>query len=155
MTCLSQLAGALLEVSDRARDPEQRLVKVAHERAPVVVQEDCDEHAAHELAARLPQLHGELRTLRRCRAEQRGRTHGRGPAPVALPERGLERMPELLAAERYGLGFDYLEKYRKEVEAVTPADVQAMAKKHLDPKALAIVAVGAIDKDGKQLGKKK
>src|SRR6185436_9462961 len=31
---------------------------------------------------------------------------------------------ELLAAERYGLGFDYLEKYRKEVGAVTPADVQ-------------------------------
>lgn len=62
---------------------------------------------------------------------------------------------ELLAAERYGLGFDYLEKYRKEVDAVTPADVQAMAKKHLDPKALTIVAVGAIDKDGKPLGKKK
>src|SRR5437763_5044356 len=41
---------------------------------------------------------------------------------------------ELLAAERYGLGFDFLEKYRAEVGAVTPADVQAMAKKHLDPK---------------------
>jgi zinc protease len=61
---------------------------------------------------------------------------------------------ELLAAERYGLGFDYLEKYRKEVEAVTPADVQAVAKKHLDPKTLVIVAVGAIDKDGKPLKKK-
>jgi zinc protease len=60
---------------------------------------------------------------------------------------------ELLAAERYGLGFDYLEKYRKEVEAVTPADVQAMAKKHIDPKAITIVAVGAIDKDGKPLKK--
>jgi zinc protease len=53
------------------------------------------------------------------------------------------------------LGFDYLEKYRKEVEAVTPADVQAMAKKYLDPKSLVIVAVGAIDKDGKPLPKKK
>jgi zinc protease len=58
---------------------------------------------------------------------------------------------ELLAAERYGLGFDYIEKYRKEVEAVTPADVQAMAKKYLDPKALVVVAVGAIDKQGKPL----
>ncbi|QJW92880.1 M16 family metallopeptidase [Frigoriglobus tundricola] len=56
---------------------------------------------------------------------------------------------ELLAAERYGLGFDFLEKYRKGVEAVTPADVQAMAKKYLDPKALTVIAVGAIDKDGK------
>ncbi len=62
---------------------------------------------------------------------------------------------ELLAAERYGLGFDFLEKYRREVDAVTPADVQAMAKKHIDPKALTLVAVGAIDKDGKPLAKKK
>ena len=61
---------------------------------------------------------------------------------------------ELLAAERYGLGFDFLEKYRKDVDAVTPADVQAMAKKHIDPKALTLVAVGAIDKDGKPLKKK-
>jgi zinc protease len=61
---------------------------------------------------------------------------------------------ELLTAERYGLGFDYLEKFRKEVAAVTPADVQAMAKKHIDPKAILIVAVGAIDKDGKPLRKK-
>lgn len=62
---------------------------------------------------------------------------------------------ELLAAERYGLGFDYLDKFRKEVGAVTPADVQAMAKKHLTPEALTIVAVGAIDKDGKPLAPKK
>jgi len=61
---------------------------------------------------------------------------------------------ELLAAERYHLGFDFLEKYRKEVEAVTPADVQAMAKKYLNPEAITIVAVGAIDKDGKPLKKK-
>ena len=64
---------------------------------------------------------------------------------------------QLLAAEKYGLGLDFLEKYKKEVEAVTPADVQAVAKKYLDPKTLAVVAVGAIDKDGKPLvvGKKK
>jgi len=62
---------------------------------------------------------------------------------------------QLLAAEQYGLGFDFLEKYRKEVEAVTPADVQAVAKKYLHPKALTIVAVGPIDKDGKPLERKK
>ncbi|MFO0805893.1 MAG: pitrilysin family protein [Gemmataceae bacterium] len=62
---------------------------------------------------------------------------------------------QLLAAEQYGLGFDFLEKYRKEVEAVTPADVQAVAKKYLNPKALTIVAVGPIDKDGKPLERKK
>ena len=62
---------------------------------------------------------------------------------------------QLMAAERYGLGFDFLEKYRKEVAAVTPADVQAVAKKYLDPKALTIVAVGPIGKDGKPLKDKK
>jgi zinc protease len=60
---------------------------------------------------------------------------------------------ELLAAERYGLGFDYLERFRAGVEAVTPADVQAVARKYIDPKALVVVAVGAIDKDGKPIGK--
>lgn len=62
---------------------------------------------------------------------------------------------ELLAVERYHLGFDYVEKYRKEVEAVTPQDVQAMAKKYLNPKALVVVAVGAIDKEGKPLERPK
>jgi len=60
---------------------------------------------------------------------------------------------QLLAADQYGLGFDFLETYRKEVGAVTPADVHAMAKKYLHPKKLTIVAVGAIDKDGKPLKK--
>jgi zinc protease len=58
---------------------------------------------------------------------------------------------ELLTVERYHLGFDYIEKYRKEVEAVTPKDVQDMANKYLDPKALVVVAVGAIDKEGRPL----
>ncbi|MCE9562240.1 MAG: insulinase family protein [Planctomycetes bacterium] len=61
---------------------------------------------------------------------------------------------QLLAAEKYGLGFDFIEKYKKEVAAVTPEDVQAVAKKYLDPKTLTIVVVGAIDKEGKPLRKK-
>ncbi len=61
---------------------------------------------------------------------------------------------QLLAAERYGLGFDFLEKYREKVAAVTPADVHEAAKKHLDPNRLVIVAVGPIGKDGKPLPKK-
>ena len=62
---------------------------------------------------------------------------------------------ELQAAERYGLGLDFLETYRKAVAAVTPADVHAVARKYLDPKALTIVAVGPIDKEGKPLAEKK
>ncbi|HEX4609949.1 MAG TPA: insulinase family protein, partial [Urbifossiella sp.] len=58
---------------------------------------------------------------------------------------------QLLTAEQYGLGFDFLERYRKEVAAVTPADVQAVARRHLDPGALTIVAVGPIDSDGRAL----
>ena len=62
---------------------------------------------------------------------------------------------QLLSAERYGLGFEFLEKYRSEVKAVTPADVQAVAKKYIDPKALVIVAVGPLDPSGKPLKDKK
>jgi len=58
---------------------------------------------------------------------------------------------QLLAAERYKLGFDFLETYRTKVAAVTPADVHAAAKKYLDPNRLVIVAVGPIDQDGKPL----
>jgi zinc protease len=60
----------------------------------------------------------------------------------------------LLAAERYQLGFDYLDVYRKKVAAVTPADVQRVAKTHLDPKQLTISTVGPIGTDGKPLEKK-
>jgi zinc protease len=58
---------------------------------------------------------------------------------------------ELLLAERYKLGYDSLEKYRGKLQGITPADVLAAAKKHLDPKKLTLVAVGPIDKDGKPL----
>lgn len=60
---------------------------------------------------------------------------------------------QLLAVERFGLGFDYLQQYRKAVAAVTPEDVQAMARKYIDPERLVVVAAGALDKDGKPLKK--
>ena len=58
---------------------------------------------------------------------------------------------QLLAAERYGLGFDFLEKYKKSVAAVTVADVQRVAKQHLQPSRLVVVAVGPIDGEGRPL----
>jgi zinc protease len=60
---------------------------------------------------------------------------------------------QLLAIERYGLGLNYLDDYRKAVAAVTPADVQEMARKHIDPKRMVLVAAGAVDQDGKPLAK--
>jgi zinc protease len=60
---------------------------------------------------------------------------------------------QLLMVERYGLGFGYLDDYRKAVGAVTPADVQAVARKFIDPKRMVLVAAGAIDSEGKPIHK--
>jgi zinc protease len=60
---------------------------------------------------------------------------------------------KLLYVERYGLGFGYLDDYRAAVAAVTPEDVQAVAKKYLDPEHMVLVAVGAVDAEGKPLAK--
>jgi zinc protease len=60
---------------------------------------------------------------------------------------------QLLEVERLGLGLGYLDDYRKAVAAVTPEDVQAVAKKHIDPDHMVLVAAGAIDADGKPLKK--
>jgi zinc protease len=58
----------------------------------------------------------------------------------------------LLSVERNHLGFDnYFADFVKAVEAVTPADVQAVAKKYLDPAHMVLVAAGAVDEDGKPL----
>jgi len=59
----------------------------------------------------------------------------------------------LIAVERLGLGLDYLDKYRKAVAAVTPEDVQEVAKKHIDPDRLILTAAGAVSADGKVIGK--
>jgi zinc protease len=58
---------------------------------------------------------------------------------------------ELLFIERYHLGFDYFSKYRQAVAAVTPADVQAVAQKYLNPKRMVLVAAGPLDANGKLL----
>ncbi len=59
---------------------------------------------------------------------------------------------QLLYLERFHLGFNYLENFRKSVAAVTPEDVQEVAHKHLDPQHMVLVAAGAITKEGKPLG---
>ena len=61
----------------------------------------------------------------------------------------------LLSLDQYGLGLDYLDDYRKKVDAVTPTDVQAVAKKYLDPDRMHLIAVGAIDAEGNPLKPKK
>lgn len=56
---------------------------------------------------------------------------------------------QLLAVERYGLGFDYLEDFRKGVASVSIDDVQSVARKHIDPARMVLVAAGALDATGK------
>jgi zinc protease len=58
---------------------------------------------------------------------------------------------QLLVVERFGLGFDYFAEYRKQVAAVAPADVQAVARKYLDPARMVLVAVGPVDAQGKSI----
>jgi zinc protease len=60
---------------------------------------------------------------------------------------------QLLMIERFGLGLDYLDHYRKAVAAVTPKDVQAVAKKYIDPEHMILVAAGALDESGRPLKK--
>jgi zinc protease len=60
---------------------------------------------------------------------------------------------QLLYVNRYHLGPHYLEDYRKAVAAVTPEDVQEVARKYLDPERMYLVIAGAVDQQGKPLGK--
>ncbi len=60
---------------------------------------------------------------------------------------------QLLYIERNHLGLDFLSDYRKGVGAVTPADVQAVAKKYVDPTHMVLVAAGPVDGQGKPLTK--
>jgi zinc protease len=55
----------------------------------------------------------------------------------------------LLTTEEFHLGFNYFEDYKKAVAAVTAGDVQAMARKYLDPQRMVLVAAGPIRADGK------
>ena len=61
----------------------------------------------------------------------------------------------LILVDRYRLGENYLNDYRKAVEAVTPEDVRAVARKYLDPERMVLVAAGPVDSTGKPLTEKK
>jgi zinc protease len=49
---------------------------------------------------------------------------------------------EKMAYEFYGYPLDTLERFRREIEKVTTADVNRVAKKYLKPESLAVVVVG-------------
>ena len=57
----------------------------------------------------------------------------------------------LMSIERYQLGLNYLDDYKKAVSAVTPEEVQAVAKRYLDPEHMILVIAGAVDEKGKPI----
>lgn len=60
---------------------------------------------------------------------------------------GLERNGNLAAyairAKRFGLGFDYVQRFPDLVRAVTPSEVRAVAERHLDPDRVIVISAGA------------
>lgn len=58
---------------------------------------------------------------------------------------------QLIQIERFDLGNDYLERFRRAIAAVTPDDVQAVARKHLKPEHLVQVAAGPVSENGEPL----
>ena len=58
---------------------------------------------------------------------------------------------QLAFLDLYGLSEDYLRNYVQRVYALTPADVQRLAKTYVDPAKLAIVVVGDRAKVAEQL----
>lgn len=64
-----------------------------------------------------------------------------GVFPIrAETQEGLTNL--IVSQQLFGLPADYLETYRSNVEAVTPADVQRVANKYVQPDKLAMVIVG-------------
>jgi predicted Zn-dependent peptidase len=54
---------------------------------------------------------------------------------------------------RFNLPADYWDRYPERIDAISVADVQAVAKKYLDPSRLQIVAVGSSEAVARTLRK--
>ena len=74
-----------------------------------------------------------------------------GSYPVTLSTNGAVA-GQLLVAQIYGLGLDYIQKRNGLYKAVTPAQVNAAARKYLSPGTGALVIAGTYT--GKYAGQK-
>lgn len=52
----------------------------------------------------------------------------------------------LTAVEYYGLGLDYIDNYKKFIEAITKEDILRVARKYLNTKTFVLVVVGDLEK---------
>ena len=107
-------------------------------RSQMDVRTDVTEASLRDLLAEVNKMREELVPIDEFRDAQRSLT-----ASFAL---SLENPAGLLnlyiVRQLYKFPVDYWDKYTDRISAVTPAQVQAVARKYLDPKRLQIVAVG-------------
>ena len=107
-------------------------------RAQMDVRTDVTEASLRDMLAEVNKMRDELVPADEFKDAQRSLT-----ASFAL---SLENPAELLnlyiVRQLYNLPVDYWDRYNERIAAVTPAQVQAVARKYLDPKRLQIVAVG-------------
>jgi zinc protease len=116
-------------------------------RAQMDVRTDVTEQALRDMLAEITKMRDEPVPLDEFRDAQRSLT-----ASFAL---SLENPAGLLnlyiVRQLYKFPVDYWDKYTERIAAVTPAQVQAVARKYLDPKRLQIVAVGDAARIGPNL----
>ena len=107
-------------------------------RAQMDVRTDVTDASLRDLLAELAKMRDEVVPADEFKDAQRSLT-----ASFAL---SLENPAELLnlyiVRQLYNYPIDYWDRYTDRIMAVTPAQVQAVARKYLDPKRLQIVAVG-------------
>ena len=67
-----------------------------------------------------------------------------GSRPLSL-ESNIGVASLLLHIERHQLGLDYMQRYPKLIQAVTPEQILTAASRYLQPDRLAIVAAGKLE----------
>jgi zinc protease len=107
-------------------------------RAQMDVRTEVTDASLRDLLAEMAKMRDEVVPAAEFKDAQRSLT-----ASFAL---SLENPSELLnlyiVRQLYNYPVDYWDRYTDRISAVTPAQVQAVARKYLDPKRLQIVAVG-------------
>jgi zinc protease len=107
-------------------------------RASMDVRTEVTEPSLRDLLVELGKMRDQIVPAPEFEDAQRSMT-----ASFAL---SLENPSEVLnlyvLRQMYGFAADYWDKYSDRIMAITPAQVQAVAKKYLDPAKLQIVAVG-------------
>ncbi len=111
-------------------------------RAQMDVRTEVTETSLRDLLAEIAKMRDEVVPTDEFKDAQRSLT-----ASFAL---SLENPAELLnlyiVRQLYNFPVDYWDRYTDRITAITPAQVQTIARKYLDPKRLQIVAVGAAAK---------